>query len=253
MQALSLRQRIEMRINRVPKKAWKMTMGALLAQSEGRDAAIAAPVRKLVQDVQKLRYECCHCTPADSWTGHSCYISEPQEQKASVLAAKKRIEKKFSATAPSARERMPPPPVPQPSYMSPTKTSKQLPPNSSSPGPPDRAASPVKRVVKSSRTRAPVSKATRPISRATARTSIETAGTGVASGNEGGYTSAASRGTKASQAKAKAAAEALANGLKRGGVKGAGSNGSLKENKVAGVKEPAVKKTATGRVLRSRK
>lgn len=76
------------------------------------------------------------------------------------------------------------------------------------------------------------------------------------SGNEGGYTSAAaSRGTKASQAKAKAAAEAkaVANGLKRGSVKGAGSNGSLKENKVAGVKEPAAKKAATGRVLRSRK
>jgi hypothetical protein len=56
MQALSLRQRIEMRINRVPKKSWKMTMGELLAQSEGCDAIEAPAVRKLVEDVQKLRF-----------------------------------------------------------------------------------------------------------------------------------------------------------------------------------------------------
>jgi hypothetical protein len=188
-----------------------------------------------------------------------CSDTQQEQNKDRLLVAKKRTEKKPPApvVAPSARERMPPPPVPQPSYMSPTKTSKHQPTTSSSPGPPDRAASPVKRVVKSSRTRAPVSKS-RPISRATARSSIETAGTGMVSGAEGGYTSGpASRGTKPSQANAKAAAAAAAanaaSGLKRGGVKGTGSNGSLKENKVAGVKEPAAKKATTGRVLRSRK
>jgi hypothetical protein len=67
------------------------------------------------------------------------------------------------------------------------------------------------------------------------------------------------RGTKSSQAKAKAAAVAAAEseknkGLKRGGVNNTGSNGSLKENRVAGVKkETASKANGAGRVLRSRK
>jgi hypothetical protein len=69
------------------------------------------------------------------------------------------------------------------------------------------------------------------------------------------------RGTKSSQAKAKAAAIAAAaeseknKGLKRGGgMNNTGSNGSLKENRVAGVKkETASKANGAGRVLRSRK
>lgn len=56
MQAQSLKQRIEMRINRVPKKLWKMTMGDLLAQTEGADVVEAATARKLVGDVKRLRF-----------------------------------------------------------------------------------------------------------------------------------------------------------------------------------------------------
>ena len=73
------------------------------------------------------------------------------------------------------------------------------------------------------------------------------------------------RGTKSSQARAKAAAAADSEknkGLKRGGgggggggsVNNTGSNGSLKENRVAGVKKDTTSKAGSAsRVLRSRK
>lgn len=48
-----------MRINRVPKKLWKMTMGDLLAQAEGPDVIKAAAARKLVGDVKRLRFVVC--------------------------------------------------------------------------------------------------------------------------------------------------------------------------------------------------
>lgn len=104
------------------------------------------------------------------------------------------------------------------------------------------------------------SDSSRPSSRATTRSSTDTAVTSSGSSHEN---SAGIRGTKASQAKTKAVATVVASGLKRGGVGGIGSNGSLKENRVAGVKEkqaPATKSVGDlttvatgGRVLRSRK
>ena len=45
----SLKQRVEMRINRVPKKMWKMTMGELLEQMEGGTA------KGFVKEVRNLR------------------------------------------------------------------------------------------------------------------------------------------------------------------------------------------------------
>lgn len=103
------------------------------------------------------------------------------------------------------------------------------------------------------------SDSSRPSSRATTRSSTDTAATSSGSSHEN---SAGIRGTKASQAKTKAVATVVTSGLKRG-VGGIGSNGSLKENRVAGVKEkqaPATKSVGDltavatgGRVLRSRK
>jgi hypothetical protein len=58
-QVHALKQRIEMRINRIPKKLWKMTMADLLAQVEGRDVdAVLASfdgTRTLVGDVRRIR------------------------------------------------------------------------------------------------------------------------------------------------------------------------------------------------------
>jgi len=64
MQARSLKQRIEMRINRVPKKLWGMKMGDLLAQHSNKNKEPKAIMPKLgprgakgfVEDVKRLRF-----------------------------------------------------------------------------------------------------------------------------------------------------------------------------------------------------
>lgn len=64
MQAQALKQRIEMRINRVPKKLWDVTMGELLAQhgpiavADGLVSAKlnSAAVKEFVEDVKRLRF-----------------------------------------------------------------------------------------------------------------------------------------------------------------------------------------------------
>jgi len=64
MQARSLKQRIEMRINRVPKKLWGMKMGDLLAQHANKNKEPKAILPKLgprgakgfVEDVKRLRF-----------------------------------------------------------------------------------------------------------------------------------------------------------------------------------------------------
>lgn len=64
MQAQALKQRIEMRINRVPKKLWDVTMGELLAQ-HGPVAIPGGPVsaklntsavKGFVEDIKRLRF-----------------------------------------------------------------------------------------------------------------------------------------------------------------------------------------------------
>lgn len=69
MQARSLKQRIEMRINRVPKKLWGATMGELLAQAgpavTGNSSGPvstklnAVAVKGFVEDVKRLRFFFC--------------------------------------------------------------------------------------------------------------------------------------------------------------------------------------------------
>lgn len=58
-QSHALKQRIEMRINRIPKKLWKITMADLLAQAEGRDLAnsiaIVGGAKGFVDDIRRLR------------------------------------------------------------------------------------------------------------------------------------------------------------------------------------------------------
>lgn len=158
-----------------------------------------------------------------------------------------------------ARERMPPPPLPAPVSnnllstkpdLQPTQTSSPSPPRSSSPQrSPTRQASPVKVSSKGATRARKVAAPTnttnsRPTSRVSTRSSTETAGT----------QTSGMRGTKSSKAKAATAAAASeAKGLKRGGGGNTGSNGSLKENRVAGVKTETASKATTGRVLRSRK
>lgn len=62
VQAQALRRRIEMRINRVPKKLWNAKMGELLLQHARAQsiapAKLAAPVnaKVFVEDVKRLRY-----------------------------------------------------------------------------------------------------------------------------------------------------------------------------------------------------
>jgi hypothetical protein len=64
MQARSLKQRIEMRINRVPKKLWGMKIGELLALSVGKtkDSKAVLPrtaagaAKAFVEDVRRLRF-----------------------------------------------------------------------------------------------------------------------------------------------------------------------------------------------------
>ncbi|KAI5796636.1 hypothetical protein EDC01DRAFT_727643 [Geopyxis carbonaria] len=242
-QANALKQRIAMRINRVPKKLWKVTMGELLCQIEGSNSlADIEETNDLVQEVQML--------------SRGEFDSNKHN---SLIIPKKRTTKKKTA---SAREKMPPPEVPSGQPRLSTSGTNLL--SSSSPQESRGShfqTSPIKILTKTR----PLQKAipsssssvsTRPISRATTRSSMETVAT--SAGSSHNEASKGTRGTKSSQAKAKAAAAAA--GLKRGGVKGAGSNGSLKENRVAGVKEPTkigIQKEPTlggsGRVLRSRK
>ncbi|KAF8251434.1 hypothetical protein K440DRAFT_658830 [Wilcoxina mikolae CBS 423.85] len=243
-QSHALKQRIEMRINRIPKKFWKITMADLLAQAEGRDlassTAIVGGAKGFVNDIRRLSGE------------------GAEKGKDERLTVSKRVTKKSGVS--SGREQMPPPPLPPSSHNPLGLSSKSNLPLSSSPArspppqrsTPQRTASPIK-LPKGTRTRKIVLNTTsssRPTSRATTRSSTETAGTAVSAGM---------RGTKSSQAKAKAAAVAAAEseknkGLKRGGMNNTGSNGSLKENRVAGVKkETASKANGAGRVLRSRK
>lgn len=70
MQAQALKQRIEMRINRVPKKLWGSTMGELLAQSgppviaENSSESISTrlnvvTVQEFVEDLKQLRFSFC--------------------------------------------------------------------------------------------------------------------------------------------------------------------------------------------------
>ncbi|PWW79188.1 hypothetical protein C7212DRAFT_349160 [Tuber magnatum] len=260
MQARSLKQRVEMRINRVPKKLWGMKMGDLLAQHLDKNKEPKAILPKLgprgvkgfVEEVKRLSNE-----------GNSQLNAQPER----LIVPKKRIAKKTVGA--SAREKMPPPPLPvHPSSglnLSPGKPS--LPPSSS----PVRSSSPArplpaKKTVGRTTRKVPsngsiASASTRPSSRATTRSSLETTATSAGSSQE----VLGVKATKSSQAKGKAAATMTTNtantGLKRGGVKGNPSSGSLKENKVAGVKEkPSSKVTkkeaaaATGgRILRSRK
>ncbi|CAZ81833.1 unnamed protein product [Tuber melanosporum] len=262
MQARSLKQRIEMRINRVPKKLWGMKMGDLLAQHSNKNKEPKAILPKLgprgvrgfVEDVKRLSND------------GNCQPDVPPER---LIVPKKRVAKK--PVGASAREKMPPPPLPaHPSSgpsLSPGKPS--LPPSSS----PVRSSSPArplpaKKTVGRTTRKVPsngsiASASTRPSSRATTRSSLETTATSAGSSQE------VTKATKSSQAKGKAASTMTANtvntantGLKRGGVKGNPSSGSLKENKVAGVKEKpssskVTKKEAAaptgGRILRSRK
>ncbi|KAF8540910.1 hypothetical protein BDD12DRAFT_909075 [Trichophaea hybrida] len=244
-QSHALKQRIEMRINRIPKKFWKITMADLLAQAEGRDlassTAIIGGAKGFINDIRRLSSE---------------GAEKGKDERLTV--SKKRVTKKSGAS--SGREQMPPPPLPSSSHNPLGLSSKSnlplsSPPARSSPpqrSTPQRTASPIK-LPKGTRTRKIVLNTTsssRPTSRATTRSSTETAGTAISAGM---------RGTKSSQAKAKAAAVAAAEseknkGLKRSGVNNTGSNGSLKENRVAGVKkETASKANGAGRVLRSRK
>ncbi|KAA8909013.1 Borealin N terminal-domain-containing protein [Sphaerosporella brunnea] len=235
-QVHALKQRIEMRINRIPKKFWKMTMADLLALAEGRDVSSAVAgvggLKKFVGDVRKL--------------------SRGQSEKVKDMPLT--VPKKRTAQKPEvspARPKMPPPPAPLPISANPMKlTDKSNLPPSSSPNEsrsPTRSQSPAKVQKASGRARkaansAPIS---RPTSRTTTRSSIETAATQASTGT---------KGTKSSQARSKTGATNDAKGLKRGNAgNGTGSNGSLKENRVAGVKKETAGKLATGRVLRSRK
>jgi len=64
-QSRALKQRIEMRITRIPKKLWKMTMAELLAQTEGRDVAnsmvASSGAKAFIEEVLGLRLvsSCC--------------------------------------------------------------------------------------------------------------------------------------------------------------------------------------------------
>lgn len=164
---------------------------------------------------------------------------------------------------------MPPPPLPR--APSPIKQSIRPPSSFQRPAspvklpPPPPAKPPRAKKTTTTATTSAASARGGARSRATARSSTETLAN---SGNvTDGYTSSM-RGTKSSHSRAKSATESVATkktnaapGLKRGGAGGTGSNGSLKENKVAGVRETAAQKeavkeektTRTGRVLRSRR
>jgi hypothetical protein len=174
---------------------------------------------------------------------------EPEKNKDALLTVpKKRSPQKPEASP--ARLKMPPPLAPLPSKPLTLTDKSNLPPSSSSNRPasrtsPKRSQSPVKGQKSSSRARKPANSApnSRPASRTTTRSSTETATT---------HVSASTKGTKSSQAKTKATNDSK--GLKRGNANnGTGSNSSLKENRVAGVKKDSASKPSTGRVLRSRK
>jgi len=58
-QSRALKQRIETRITRIPKKLWKMTMAELLAQTEGRDVTSSMVTsngaKAFMEEVRSLR------------------------------------------------------------------------------------------------------------------------------------------------------------------------------------------------------
>ena len=55
-QSHALRQRIEMRINRIPRKLWTLTMAELLAQAEARELASVGGAKGFLGDVRRLRF-----------------------------------------------------------------------------------------------------------------------------------------------------------------------------------------------------
>lgn len=244
-QAHALRQRIEMRINRVPKKLWKMKMGDLITQAEGKDVATSMAgfggVKGFVDDIRsQSRIEI--------------------GREAHLTVAKQKSPKK--PPVPSARKRMPPPPMPSSPAVS--RSSKAIPLTSSSipSSPVHQTYSPATRQA-SKPTRSGKGKAaqvgspvTRPRTRPATRSSTGAAFT--AAENILEASSASKRGARSSQPRSKAQSGATSNpSLKRGGAKGTGSNGSLKENKVAGVRKEAGTKSTNNtanksRVLRSR-
>ncbi|TGZ80097.1 hypothetical protein EX30DRAFT_396661 [Ascodesmis nigricans] len=242
-QARLLRQRIEMRINRIPRQFWKMTMGELLLSEAKGQAPVSrelSTLKKLVEDVRR--------------SGRG----EPVASQGNGITVKKR-QVSQNLLQPATRDQMPPPLAPTSTVVNPpageTITLDSQPVR--------RPLSPVKAApAKPARQKRPATAAShRAQSRATARTSIETAATSASA--DVGY--ASTKEPKSLQARSKALSASTHNNppsLKRGGAKGAGgSNGSLKENKVAGVKEPAATKgrartnttSSAGRVLRSRK
>lgn len=205
------------------------------------------------------------------------YNSDGVGEKENPQSARLVVPKKRTAKKTSAREQMPPPPIPvvantsRPLALSPSKSN--LPPTSNSPihllssspsatitiKPTTKTTKGLARVIRNiiPSSGSQVSNSSRPSSRATTRSSTDTAATSSGSSHEN---LDETRGTKALQTKTKATAAVATSGLKRGGVKGIGSNGSLKENRVAGVKEKKVSATKSkdltatgGRVLRSRK
>ncbi|KAL7275129.1 hypothetical protein RUND412_001948 [Rhizina undulata] len=246
-QARALRQRIEMRINRVPKKLWDVKMGELLEQSTMPKSTSALTSRLHPGGARGFVEEIIKLSRGDQ---------TQRDKTPPLIVPKHRVTNKSPVRA--ARDQMPPPPIPtgpaftlvpknnlppasspqRPAFnlqpLSPVKSAKKLPPSHSKKNvPPSSSAS------------------TRPNSRTTARTSMETAAASAESNHEEGGTA----NTKSSQAKRKGAVNAR---TKRGG-KGAVSSASSKENKVVGAKEKAntgakvTKNSTGGRVLRSRK
>ncbi|KAI5850347.1 Borealin N terminal-domain-containing protein [Morchella snyderi] len=262
MQAQALKQRIEMRINRVPKKLWDVTMGELLAQhgpvavTDGPVLAKlnSAAVKEFVGDVKRL-------SGGEEGTESA--------QTTHLVVQKKRATKNNPAVV-SAREQMPPPPIPTIANtscllsLSPSKPglpSASTLPSSSTKTNKDTTSKAPSRVVEGIPSSPPsIASSSRSSSRATTRSSLDAIFTSAEAGQ-----GAVNRGTKGPQSKPRNAAVAsTGSGLRRGGVKAAGSNGSLKENRVEGIKKEvgsmikATKRDTSasssgGRVLRSRR
>ncbi|KAI5819191.1 hypothetical protein BZA77DRAFT_165590 [Pyronema omphalodes] len=222
----SLAVRIGSRINRVPKKFWNMTMGELLAATEGEAGKALGDisVRGFVNDIRRL----------------SNGAPQSPHKLDSLATLKKRQQKTFSASNPSYPHTSP--------QKSPQKNPLILTNKSNFPpsGTPLRAASPQRSTSPTklskpagtgARKRAPGS---RPQSRANGRTSVETAGTVVSTKG----------GMKDKEMKRPGTAKSDKGGNKEKKMMGQQkSDGSLKENKKVG----GEKTSRGGRVLRSRK
>lgn len=185
------------------------------------------------------------------------------------MVQKKRVTKNTSAVV-SAREQMPPPPIPATANTSrllalspskPSLPSASTHPTSSTKTNKNATSKAPARVIRNIPSSPPsIASSSRSSSRATTRSSLDATFTSAEVGQ-----GAVNRGTKGSQSKPKNAAVAsTGSGLRRGGVKATGSNGSLKENRVEGIKKEvgsiikATKRDASasssgGRVLRSRR